>query len=170
MSGLWQAVSVGQVWLTALMALVAGFPQLECGCDRVVAKPGAANAAATAPGRCGKCCRSSPGPGCCCHGFASAPAEQVQKRRYVANHRGQAPAIHGELTSPQCVTGLTQPETLSPPSARVNTTAGALAANLPAQVVPVTVVPGTVQSPFSFAGQLLASPPDLVTLHQHFVI
>jgi hypothetical protein len=168
MSGLWSAASRGQVWLTAVMTLVAGIPQVECRCPRELLQPNAPGQASTAC-CCGKAC--SPGAPCCCQTPADTPVEQAQKHEVVQHQGPQAQNTQQELNQPQCVKALAHPETYSPsPATAIHGGDATPGANLSTSVVPVVVVPGTAHGLSSWAGQALAPPPDLVTLHQHFVI
>lgn len=170
---LWKAASVGQVWLTAVMTLVAGFPQVECRCPRETVKPRASGTAASAPRCCCggvACCCSSTGNGVCCHARVAVPAKHSPDRVVVSRH-AQVPAVHAQLLLPQCVKGLAQPEAFV--SAPAKNTSGAdtpLGKCLPAPPLPVAVVLSPVYGMRACADPPLCSPPDLITLHQHFII
>jgi hypothetical protein len=168
MSGLWSAGSIGQVWLTAAMTLVAGMPQIECRCPREVLKPHASGQACPAC-CCGEGC--SPNAPCCCQSHGGAPVEQTQMHEVVPHRSRQAQGTQQELNRPQCVKALAQPETYSPtPATTIHgdyTTPGAY---LPTAGVAVVAGPGRVRGLSSWGGQPLSPPLDLITLHQHFVI
>jgi len=167
MTGFRTVASVGQVWLTALITLVSGIPVVECRCSREV--PLASGRVATAPACCcgGKCCASTESTGCC-----HAPVREIQEPALVPHDGLKAPGNNqGELRGSQCVQALAQPQSYSPAPARTfagnDTTPGA---HLPSLLVTIAVVPATMDGQSRWGGQPLAPPPDLVTLHQHFLI
>jgi hypothetical protein len=156
-----KAASVGQVWLTAVMTLVAGIPQVECVCARESARPSPAGKALAASPCCcgGGCCAFQKGG--CCRARGSVPSTPV-----LASESGNvSTSSHGSLQRPQCRTALAQPDAFSP--AVVKTSVPLSAVPGPVLYTPLVLMPGIFAS---HSPAPLAPPPDLVTLHQHFLI
>jgi len=151
-------VVAGNVWLTALMVLVGGFPRLACACASPNERgaPGAATLVASARCGCDCCCQNSSGgtqKAACCRSCATSRSDhgQTSANGACVKHlaTSQMPlankgAAKVSLESPTLL-GILLPNSL---------TCGAPAP--PAE--PDRNAPSRVP------------PPDLVTLLQHFLI
>lgn len=78
-------VVTGQVWLTAVMTLVAGLPHFQCACPDGSTKPVCVEVASAAPGCCcdGACCGNHAAPG---------PQSQTIKAKSCCGHATGASA------------------------------------------------------------------------------
>jgi hypothetical protein len=166
MGTIWRTVRATPAWLTAVMTLVAGIPQLRCGCPGVDVKP-APSAPASQPAGC--CCCSaihedsseaaSPSDeneeSCCCH--------RSQKR--IADSQTEPPA---DLQKPHCVKELQRTDAVAPTPTEKSDHQQQAGAQL-SRTVPVCF-PVHPPRPRIWGLHLLPPPTDLITLLQHLTI
>jgi hypothetical protein len=164
----WKAASVGKVWLTAVMTLVAGIPQFDCGCAREIAKPQASSQKSQAGCGCGgKCCSSHRAAGCC-HARTSKSTDSDEQSTQVVQHSATNTDGQPTVQPSQCVKVLVQAEAYSPATSTVSDTMPA--SFLSGHAASAAIVPAPVFAHSLAAHYPLAPPPDLLTLHQHFII
>jgi hypothetical protein len=162
-----KAASVGYVWLTAVMTLVAGVPQVECICARDTAKFNLTGKVRNAAPCCcgGACCSCFHGRGCC-RVRAGDSRRPIRVSSAVSHYGTTSKNTHGAIQRPQCMTRLSEPDALS--STVVKTNVPMLTMLGPLAGLAIVQAPGFI--PSTSTDRLLAPPPDLLTLHQHFII
>ena len=159
-------VTTIHVWLTALMMLVAGIPQLRCGCPGGDVKP-----SPSAPD-------SQPAGCCCCGATREACGEAVssdEKDKCCCCHPSQErPTTDSErgpragLQKPRCIKELQRTVSVAPPRTEQSDHQEQAIAPL-ARTVPVCL-PVFPLSPRIWRLHLLPPPTDLITLLQHLTL
>lgn len=167
---------IGQVWLTAVLTLVAGVPRLECRCPNGNIKPFCLGSTRNSSGCCcgGACYSSTPGRECCCQAPMQVAAEETQIGSCCCHQNQETsrlPSDHPKVGNCGCTRSLAQLKvvTLSPGKQVVGK-------DLTVRVI----LPPQTNGAFCLAvrvtgrrhGQMhpLAPPTDLVTQHQRLVI
>ena len=157
-----RAVRAGSIWATAVMTLIAGFPEVSCACPGGSGKPIPAAAAFAA-------CNCTCGGSCC----SRSQDKAAKKCCRPSGQRGAGtPSSTRKISGqPVCKLSLVSCDTF------VQSTAGTTACsdNAPAGYVGTApTLPGAViPTPLKFAPWRLphhAPPPDYVMLFQHFLI
>jgi len=158
-----RTASVGLVWLTAAMTVVAGTPHFDCRCPDGHVKPFCLGLASKTTGCCcGRaCCSGSAGGKCCCYRTHGTPAG--------CGGRVRTPRPGGEIRpgagGPGCANTLAGQELLAlSPSEQTASDDLVPQPGLPTSaVLPDTLVNGA-RGQLSGATRPPAPPADLVTL------
>ena len=157
-----------QVWLTALLTLGSGVPQLTCVCPNGRVKPFCLS---ILPGLAGCCCGAPAALGrCCCAGHA--PAASTSERPCCAVKRGAfsvKQSSHAQAESPRCR------KTLAPSAVAVvdsPSTIGRPASDLSAPVLAFAVESGAGRLTRTSDARRGQRPPphDLIVALQRLVI
>ncbi len=172
-----QTALVAQVWVTAVMTLVAGLPHFDCRCPDGRVKPFCLSFAFETSGCCcsGTCC-SPTEESANRSGYGTTPARQAKKAPCCSRHRGpetsELPSANGcRAGGSGCVRTLTQPQDVAcaPSQATGRADVAALVA-VPASVSFVHALPAAAHNQPSWETHSLAPPVDLVTVLQHLLI
>jgi hypothetical protein len=179
MALLYKTVLVGQVWLTAIMTLIAGIPQFSCICRNGGTKPVCVSLATDTPGCCcggGNCCSPSPGrSGCCRNPAKAANTDQPTHKSCCAERGDQNPDLQQgvQLNAGQkcCTKTLTPPQVtaVSYHKTVVERDASFLAL-IPQSVTLSPPSLATAKGPTLWQISLVVPPTDLVDLLQHYLI
>ena len=168
-----------QVWLTAIMTLVAGIPQFSCICPNGNTKPVCVSVPTDPSGCCcagGKCCSPSPGAsGCCSKSAKAANADQPTHKSCCAERRDpkpdQQPGTRLNAGQTCCTKTLTPPKVTAVSYHKTVVERDGSFQALPPQSVSLSqswLV--TANGPTLWQINLVVPPTDLVDRLQHYLI
>jgi len=177
MSFVGRRIVVTQVWLTAVMTLVAGLPHFDCRCPNGQVKLFCLSLGSKSSGCCcgGTCCSTTQGDRSCCRGRSTRSAGREQDRPCCRQHQsGQTtgfPSTHYAVRCTGCARALAQPTVFAPSPGKTAVNKDMpLAAILPLDATPVSFLSLETQGSKLWQTHSIAPPTDLVTLLQHFLI
>jgi len=179
MALLYKTALAGQVWVTAIMTLIAGIPQFSCICSNGSTKSICVSVAMDSSGCCcggGNCCSpSQDAGGCCCKPVKAANADRPAHKSCCDARRDQKPdqeqVVRLQADQKCCTKTLTQPQVTAVSYHKTVVERDASFQALSPQSLALSPSwSATAKVPTTWQINLVAPPTDLVELLQRYLI